>query len=71
MKELILSIILFAVGLGFINGFNTGFQQLFISAICFIFLTLPLYLRVVEFIRSTKNTIKKSNYHNSHKRLLN
>lgn len=47
-KETTLSVLLFLLGLGFINGFTADFQQAIFAIVCFAFLAMPLCLRIAE-----------------------
>ena len=48
IKEILLSVLLFGTGLGFIIGFEGDFQQIVFASICMMFLSLPLYMRITE-----------------------
>lgn len=47
-KETTLSVLLFLMGLGFINGFTANMQQAIFAIVCFAFLCMPLCLRIAE-----------------------
>ncbi len=47
-KEVVLSAILFAIGLGFFIGFRVAYQQIITAILGIIFIVLPVYVRALD-----------------------